>query len=83
MEERCKACGNLILVTIFKGGDWCSEYCRKVLAGEIACRYEIEWTDAVGDIPICQVHSNNSKWPVEQGPTRPCLTVDPYDEMNL
>jgi ribosomal protein L37AE/L43A len=28
----CKNCGNKIEIAIFKGGDWCSDDCRKALA---------------------------------------------------
>lgn len=31
----CRNCGNPILIAIFKGGDWCSETCRKILKKEI------------------------------------------------
>ena len=30
----CSNCGKVIRIAIFKGGLWCSENCRKVLAGE-------------------------------------------------
>ena len=31
VEYSCKACGEPIDVTIFRGGDWCSDDCRKAL----------------------------------------------------
>jgi len=33
--EACKNCGNPILVTIFRGGDYCSDDCRKALGQDI------------------------------------------------
>ena len=33
-NNNCKNCGKEIGVAIFKGGDWCSDDCRKELAGE-------------------------------------------------
>jgi hypothetical protein len=31
----CKNCGKDILVSIFRGGDWCSDKCRKALGKDI------------------------------------------------
>jgi hypothetical protein len=42
------------------------------------CRYESVWTDEVGTIPVCVNHENNSRFDESVGPTRPCLTIDPY-----
>lgn len=33
-EDTCKACGSPIKVAIFKGEDWCSDDCRKVVQHE-------------------------------------------------
>jgi hypothetical protein len=30
----CENCGNRILVMAFKGKEWCSEICRKILKGD-------------------------------------------------
>lgn len=35
MNNFCKCCGERIRIAINQGGDYCSELCRKVLAGEI------------------------------------------------
>lgn len=86
MYNICKNCGNKIQVSIFKGGDWCSENCRKALllreARRVAqgrkCEYEMVWTDEVGTIPVCTIHGNNSKYPPSRGEHRPCLSVEPY-----
>lgn len=42
------------------------------------CEYEDRWTDEVGTIPVCKVHNNNSRWGIEYGTHRPCITVDPW-----
>lgn len=34
-DNKCKNCDNEIGVAIFKGGDWCSDDCRKQLQGEM------------------------------------------------
>lgn len=33
-KNNCKNCGNEIKTAIFKGGEWCSDDCRKQLSGE-------------------------------------------------
>lgn len=80
IDNVCKNCGKDIKVMIFRGGDWCSDYCRKVLLGKIKCYYEVMWTDEVGEIDVCQVHGQNSKYAPRFGPNRPCLAIDPYHE---
>ena len=45
---------------------------------DMRCWYKDTWTDAVGTIPVCQTHGNNSKHTEEAGPHRPCITVDPW-----
>ena len=42
------------------------------------CRYEERYSDEVGTIPVCVLHDNNSRFDESAGPTRPCLTIDPY-----
>jgi hypothetical protein len=31
----CKACGNPVRIQIFKGEEWCSDDCRKVILKEV------------------------------------------------
>lgn len=33
--KKCDVCGGVILVSIFKGGPWCSDHCRKIYEGEV------------------------------------------------
>lgn len=83
MSNICKNCGREIRVMIFRGGDWCSDYCRKALLGKLRCSYEVIWTDEVGEIPVCFIHGQNSKYGEEFGPHRPCLAVDPWHESEV
>lgn len=87
MMNECLNCGSPIRVSIFKGGDWCSDLCRKALARETQevaerlrtkCSYELVYTDEVGEIDVCVVHGNNSKYPPSRGEHRPCLTLEPW-----
>lgn len=45
----------------------------------VRCRYELRYTDEVGEVWVCIIHGNNSKHDVT-GPDSdvPCLTIDPY-----
>lgn len=86
MHGICKNCGRLIHISIFKGGDWCSENCRKALvAREMVqrsrqkCTYEPMWGgDAVGMVDVCVIHGTNSKYHETRGEHRPCLAVEGY-----
>lgn len=83
--NECKNCGRPIRISIFKGGDWCSELCRKALVNKMMaqkartkCSYHLEWTDEVGEIDVCDVHGTNSKYGPERGLNRPCLAIEGY-----
>jgi hypothetical protein len=47
------------------------------------CYYELQWTDEVGEIMVCQVHGNNSKHDLEKDPHANCITVDPWPTSDL
>lgn len=83
MSNICKNCGREIRVMIFRGGDWCSDHCRKALLGKLRCSYEMIWVDEVGEIPVCTVHGFNSKYGEEFGEHRPCLAVEPWHESEV
>lgn len=81
MKNICKNCGNEIRVMIFKGGDWCSDYCRKVLLGKVHCSYENIWIEEVdANIDVCIIHGFISKYGPTHGPNRPCIAVEPVDD---
>jgi hypothetical protein len=71
---------------VFKGTDWCSDFCRKALLGKIKCYYETVSTYTYDDIEVCAVHRVEvcavhhveSKYGPEKGPDRPCLAIEPY-----
>lgn len=78
MYQFCKNCGREIRVMAFRGTDWCSDNCRKVLLGKAKCSYEEMFTSEGDLVDVCTVHGFNSKYPPYRGEHRPCLAVEPY-----
>lgn len=78
LDNICLNCGREIRVMIFRGGDWCSDDCRKALLGREKCSYETVWVEELGEIDICTVHGENSKYHPRLGEHRPCLVMDPW-----
>lgn len=77
MDEICKHCRKPIKISIFKGGDWCSEDCRKALLGKVKCSYKAQTVENLGYVEACVVHHMISKYPKTKGLHRPCLAVEP------
>lgn len=74
----CQPCGALFLSL---SGNDISQPKRELME---RCWYEKRWSDEVGDIWVCVVHENNSKYPVESTISHyPCLTLDPYTEEDI
>lgn len=85
MNNICKNCGKIIRVSIFRGGDWCSENCRKALFAKeqvqkasTKCSYEPMYSEEMGPLDVCMVHGSASKYDSIRGEHRPCLAVEPY-----
>jgi len=78
MYNVCKNCGRDIRIMIYRGGDWCSDDCRKVLLGKVKCFYETIYVAEIGEVDVCVVHGENSQFSRRYGSRRPCLAVEPY-----
>jgi hypothetical protein len=44
------------------------------------CFYKPEHTDEVGEVMVCMLHRQNSKYNIKEGSRLPCVALDPYEE---
>jgi hypothetical protein len=78
LNNICLNCGREIRIQIFRGGDWCSDDCRKALLGREKCSYETIYDNEVGEIDVCYVHGMDSKYHSRLGAHRPCRAVEDW-----